>query len=307
MCYAVQRRPAVSFGARVLVVRDAAGSTLMSVQTTSADAGPRRERPDVRDLRALLLDMDGVLYRGDAVLPGAQPFLEFLRVRGIPHLFLTNNSSQTPRDYVAKLLRMGIRATPDRILTSAQVAVEDLRRSTTPADRILLVGGAGVREALAVAGLTLADHYQEATVVVVGLDRSLTYEKMSQAALAIGRGARFVATNGDRSYPTERGLEPGAGALVAALQATTGVTPKMYGKPEPEMFAQALAILGTPPELTGMVGDRYETDILGAARSRLVTIAVTTGVSSEADLRGADPAPDWIFPSLAELHAAMNA
>jgi 4-nitrophenyl phosphatase len=278
----------------------------MSVHSPPAHAGPRRERVDVRDLRALLLDMDGVVYRGDAVLPGARDLLEFMRVRGIPHVFLTNNSSLTPRHYADKLLRMGIRTTPDRILTSALVAVQDLRRSAGPDDRVLLLGGAGVREALAVSGLTLADHYREATVVLVGLDRALTYEKLAQAALAIGRGARFLATNGDRSYPSERGLEPGAGALVAALQTTTGVAPKMYGKPEPEMFAQALELLGTPPELTGMVGDRYETDVLGAARCGLVTIAVTTGVSSEAELRAADPAPDWIFPSLVELRAAMN-
>ena len=279
----------------------------MSIRTTPADAEPRRDRPDVRDLRALLLDMDGVVYRGDTVLPGAREFLEFLRVRGIPHVFVTNNSSRTPSEYAAKLARMGIRAIPDHILTSAQVAVEDLRHSTTPQDRVFLLGGAGVREALAVANLTLADHYREATIVLVGLDRNLTYEKLAQAALAIGRGARFVATNGDRSFPSERGLEPGAGALVAALQATTGVAPKMYGKPEPEMFLQALARLGTTAATTGMVGDRWETDIVGAARSGLVTLAVATGVTSEADLRNADPAPDWIFTSLAELHAAMNA
>ena len=279
----------------------------MSVQSTPADAGSGRERFDVRDLRAVLLDMDGVVYRGDMVLPGAVEFLEFLRVRGIPSLFLTNNSSRTPRDYVAKLARMGIRASEDRVLTSAQVAVEDLCRTSTASDRVFLVGGAGVREALAVTGMTLADHYREATIVLVGLDPNLTYEKLAQAALAIGRGARFVATNGDRSYPSERGLEPGAGAIVAALQATTGVEPKMYGKPAPEMFEQALARVGAPAEATGMVGDRWETDIVGAAGCGLVTLAVTTGVSSEAELRAADPAADWIFASLTELHAAMNA
>lgn len=279
----------------------------MSIQTTPADTGSGRERPDVRDLRAFMFDMDGVIYRGDQVLPGARECLEFMRVRGIPHLFVTNNSSRTPRDYVAKLSRMGIQTTPDRVLTSALVAVADLRRTITPADRILLVGGAGIREALAIAGMTLADRWQEATIVLVGLDPNLTYEKLAQAALAIGRGARFIATNGDRSYPTERGLEPGAGALVAALQTTTGITPKMYGKPAPEMFVQGLTILGTPAAATGMVGDRLETDIAGAARSHLVTVAVTTGVSSEAELRAADPPPDFLFHSLAELHAAMNA
>lgn len=277
----------------------------MSIDPTSP-APPVPERVDVRDLRALLLDMDGVLYRGDTAIEGARELLEFLRMRGIPYLFLTNNSSSTPQDYVAKLSRMGIRTTPDRILTSALVAVADLARMATPQDRIFLLGGAGIRAALAVSGLTLADQYTEATYVLAGLDRSITYEKLSQAGLAIQRGAKFLATNGDRSFPTERGLEPGAGALLAVIEATTGVKPKLYGKPEPEMFEQALKVLGTPPELTGMVGDRYETDILGAQRAGLATIGVMTGVSREADFRAAAAPPDHLFPSVAELRAALD-
>lgn len=272
----------------------------------NSPAPPARERVDVRDLRAIMLDMDGVLYRGEAAIPGGRELLEFLHVRGIPYLFLTNNSSSTPRDYVAKLQRMGIRATPDRILTSALVAVDDLRRVATPQDRVLLLGGAGIREALAISGLTLADRYTEATYVLAGLDRSVNYEKLSQAGLAVQRGARFLATNGDRSFPTERGLEPGAGALWGVITATTGVKPKLYGKPEPEMFQQGLRILGTPAELTGMVGDRYETDILGAQRVGMATIAVTTGVDAEATFRAATPPPDHVFPSVAELRAALD-
>jgi 4-nitrophenyl phosphatase len=277
----------------------------MDTPTASAPT-EQRDRVDVRDLRALLLDMDGVLYRGDAVVPGARELLDFLHTRGIPHLFLTNNSSRTAADYAEKLLRMGIRARAEQILTSAQVAVDDLHRMAKPDDRILLIGGAGIREALAISGLTLAERYTEASYVIVGLDRNITYERLAQASLAIQRGARFLATNGDRSFPTERGLEPGAGALLAAIHATTGVVPKLYGKPEPEMFEHALRILGTPAAFTGMVGDRYETDILGAARLGLVTIAVTTGVSSEADLRRAEPPPDLIYPSVAELRTALD-
>ena len=278
----------------------------MSVDPAS-QAPSAHERVDVRDLRAIMLDMDGVLYRGDTAIAGARELLEFLRLRGIPSLFLTNNSSLTPQDYVTKLARMGIQTTPDRVLTSALVAVEDLRRIATPEDRIFLLGGAGIRAAMAIAGLTLADRYTDATYVLAGLDRSLTYEKLSQAGLAIQRGAKFLATNGDLSFPTERGLEPGAGALLSVIEATTGVKPKLYGKPEPEMFQQALRILGTPPELTGMVGDRYETDIVGALRIGMTTIAVTTGVSGEDALRAANPPPDHIFSSVLELRAALDA
>ena len=261
---------------------------------------------DLHDVRAFVLDMDGVLYRGDTALAGAREFVERLRVLGIPHLFLTNNSSRTPKQYADKLLRLGMHAAPERILTSAQVAAADLARQACPQDRVLVVGGAGLREALALAGLTLADRYWEASFVVVGLDTAITYEKLSQAALAIRRGARFLGTNADRSFPTERGLEPGAGALLAALQAATGVAPKIYGKPEPEMFAAALHALGTPAAATAMVGDRLETDIAGAARAGLVTVAVATGVCTEEELRAADPAPDFVFPSVVELRAALE-
>lgn len=278
----------------------------MSTNTVPVEPDKPRERLDLRDVRAFLIDLDGVLYRGGTALPGARELLEFLWQRGMPHLFLTNNSSRTPGQYAAKLARMGIRATPERILTSALVAVADLQRQATPDDRVLLLGGAGLREALALSRLTLAANYREATVVLVGLDVGITYEKLAQAALAIGRGARFLGTNVDRSFPTERGLEPGAGSLLAALEATTGVAPRTYGKPAPEMFTEALERLGTPPEYTAMLGDRWDTDVVGAARCGLVTLAVTTGASSEAELRGADPAPDYIFPSVVELRAALE-
>lgn len=265
------------------------------------------ERIDLRDVRAFLFDMDGVLYRGSAPIAGARELLDFLWRRGVPHLFLTNNSRQTPTQYAEKLRLLGMRATPDRILTSAQVAVADLVRQAGPSDRVLVLGGGGIREALALTHLHIADDYTQAAFVLAGLDTMVTYERLAQAALAIGRGARFLGTNGDRSFPTERGLEPGAGALLAALEATTGVRPKLYGKPEPEMFERALEILGTPAEFTAMVGDRHETDILGAARLRLVTVAVTSGVDSEATLRQADPAPTYLFPSVAEIRTALEA
>jgi len=275
--------------------------------TASAHVPPARERLDLRDLRAFCIDMDGVLYRGDAPLPGAREFVEFLRVRGIPHLFLTNNSTRTPKQYVEKLLGMGIRTQPERILTSALVAVAALARVAKPEDRILLFGSGGIREQLAISSLTLADDYTEATYVLAGLDPHVTYEKLAQVSLAIQRGARFWATNGDLSFPTERGLEPGAGALQAVITATTGVSPKLFGKPEPEMFEQALELLGTPPEFTAMLGDRYETDIVGGKRAGLVTVAVATGVSSLEDLQRRVPPPDHVFPSVAELRAALDA
>jgi 4-nitrophenyl phosphatase len=262
---------------------------------------------DLRTARAFLFDMDGVLYRGERALPGAREVLDLLRARGVPHLFLTNNASRTPEQVTEKLRRMGIRAAIDQVLTSAEVAVADLARTARAEDRVFVVGGAGIRAALAHSPLYVADHYQEATIVLVGLDRGCTYERLAQAGLAIQRGARFCGTNGDRSYPTERGLEPGAGALLAVIEATTGVRPQLYGKPAPAMFDAAFARLGIPPHQVAMVGDRHETDIAGGARAGCITVAVASGVETEAQLRAGQPAPHHVFTSVADLHQVLLA
>ncbi|MFQ5601131.1 MAG: HAD-IIA family hydrolase [Candidatus Krumholzibacteriia bacterium] len=260
---------------------------------------------ELQDLEAFLVDMDGVLYRGDTTLPGARAFLEHLQDRRIPHVFLTNNSSRTPQQYVEVLGRMGVRVSPDRILTSALVTAADVARMAAEDARILMVGSHGLREALTAAGLTLTERADNAAFVVVGLDRNVTYEKLAQASLAIERGARFLGTNADGSFPSERGLEPGTGALLAAIEAASGVRPQVYGKPEPAMFEQALELLGSARERTAMIGDRHETDIVGAARVGLVTIAVTTGAGSTEELRRLEPPPDFVFPSVLEIHQAL--
>ena len=259
---------------------------------------------DIRDLDGFLIDMDGVLYRGEAPIAGMQEFLADLDGRAIPHLFLTNNSSMTPRQYADKLQRMGVITPPERILNSAIVTAAQVVRSASA--RVLMLGGMGVREALVDAGLALTDSYEDATHVVVGLDREVSYEKLARATLAVRRGAEFLGTNGDRSYPSERGLEPGAGALLAAIEAASGVEPRLFGKPEAAMFETALQRLGTSPARTAMIGDRYETDILGGQRAGLVTIAVTTGVHDEDHFRRQHPAPDFIFASVADVHRAIS-
>jgi len=149
--------------------------------------------------------------------------------------------------------------------------------------------------------IVVTDDWQEASDVLVGLDRKLSYEKMATASLAIGRGARFLGTNADRSFPSERGFEPGAGALLAMLETTTGVTPEVLGKPFATMFEEALGRLGTRAEHTAMIGDRHETDLVGAARAGIRTIAVTTGASTREQLEASTPAPEWIFPSVQEI------
>lgn len=260
---------------------------------------------DLHGIEGFLVDMDGVLYRGDTPVPGMQDFLKKLTLEGVPHLFLTNNSSMTPQQYTEKLGRMGAATAPERILTSALVTASSLARVATPDDQILMLGHEGLRRALLQAGLRLTERYEEATYVVAGIDRDLYWKKLAAATLAIRRGARFWGTNGDRTFPTERGLEPGAGAVLAFLEAAGGVTPRIFGKPEHAMFDEALRRLGTTRERTAMIGDRYETDIVGASRAGLVTIAVTSGVYDHGHFESQTPPPDAIYPSIAEIAAAL--
>ena len=193
----------------------------------------------LRELRGFIFDADGTLYRGEAVLPGAAEFIADLRRLGVPWLVATNNSTMPPAGVAARLTRMGIPATADDVINSSQVAAAYVAREM-PGASVFMVGEAGVREALVAAGVPLTEDWQAADAVVVGLDREATYARLRDAALAIRRGARFIAANADRTLPTEQGLIPGAGSVVAFLEIATDVHAHVIGKPAPDIFLHAL-------------------------------------------------------------------
>jgi len=255
---------------------------------------------ELRDLCALILDMDGVLYRGATAVAGAAAFVAWLAERGFPFLLVTNNSTLDPEAYEAKLAGMGIAVPAARILTSAMATAEYLARNLHAHARVYMIGESGLERALLARGFTLTSQAPDA--VVVGMDRGVTYDKLRTATLAIRAGARFVATNPDRTLPTEAGLVPGAGAIVAAVVAATDCTPVVIGKPEPPLLEAALAQLGQPITCTALVGDRLETDIAGARRLGLAAILVLSGVTREPPPPESDLQPDWVFPSVRELH-----
>jgi 4-nitrophenyl phosphatase len=250
-------------------------------------------------IKAFIIDMDGVLYRGKERLPGARAFLRRLQQDHVPYVLLTNNSTQTVAQYVDKLSQMGIDVAPERIMTSALATALYLAGRAQPGTRMYMIGMDGLAEALHEQGFVITDESPE--YVVVGLDRGVTYEKLSTAALAIRAGATFVATNPDRTLPTERGEEPGVGAILAALEAATDVQPVVIGKPQPGAIEMALKRLKTAPGETAMLGDRLETDILGGASAGLPTILVLTGVTSRADLAHSQIQPDLVFDDLEQL------
>ena len=252
--------------------------------------------------RGIVLDLDGVVYLGDEVVPAAPAALEGVRGLGVRLAFVTNNSFRPPERVASKLGRLGVKAAVEEVLTSAHATVRLLGgEDGLDGTKVLVVGGPGLRQALAGAGARLVDGsaWREAEVVAVGFDPDLTYDRVRAAALAIGAGARFVGSNPDTTLPTPEGFWPGAGATLAMLQAATGVRPEVAGKPERALFETAAAAIGPGPYL--MVGDRADTDLDGAHRLGWATALVLSGVVAAADLPDLVVAPDHLLADVGGL------
>ncbi len=248
--------------------------------------------------RGIALDIDGVLMRGAAAIPGAAAALEDLRARGLPVAFVTNNARRTPEEIAGWLGAAGMPAEADAVVTSALAAAALLE----PGTRCLVIGMAGLRCALEARGCTLVREPGETDAVVVGLDEDLTYDALRRATLALAQGAHFVGTNADVTLPVQGGVAwPGNGAILAALTAATGREPLIAGKPRRPLFDAAARRLGAEPRL--FVGDRVETDIAGAAAAGWDTALVLTGVSTRADAETAEPPPDHVLADLRGLLA----
>lgn len=260
---------------------------------------------DFSTLNGVILDMDGVLWLGDQPLPGMQDLFEFFRSRNIGFVLATNNSAKSPADYVAKLARMGVQGVEAaQIVTSGIAAVNYLQTHYPTGTNIHVLGGDGLKALVTKAGYVLAD---DAEVVVAGIDTALTYEKLKRAAMLIRKGAVFIGTNADVTIPTPEGLAPGAGSILAALQAATDCEPIIMGKPNAPMFEAALRALNTDATHALMIGDRLQTDILGAQNVGIRAALVLTGVATEADLKTSPIQPDVVYSGLPELIAAWSA
>lgn len=259
----------------------------------------------------LILDMDGVLWHGDTALPGLNDFFETMARADIAYVLATNNATKTPEEYVRKLAGFGVDVPADKILTSALTTAEYLAERHEPGTAVYLVGARGLFEAMRDRGFTIItpDEVEQgatAPLVVAGFTPQVTYREMAMAALLIGKGAAFIGTNPDPSIPSELGVMPGVGAILAFITAATEVSPMTIGKPGPIMFEQAMARLGGTREDTAMVGDRLSTDIAGAVTAGMKTILVLSGISQQADLAGSAVQPDWVFQDIAELTAVLN-
>jgi phosphoglycolate/pyridoxal phosphate phosphatase family enzyme len=249
----------------------------------------------------LLVDLDGVVYRGADPVPGVAEVLAERVARGDEVVYVTNNSMHYRADYLSRLTSMGAPVSADRVVSSSRATALYIRDDLPDVRRVLVVGAGGLERELRDVGVEVVtaahaatriaqeqiDGYEAASrpdAVVVGLDPQLTYLRVAVAADAIRAGARFIATNRDPVYPTERGLRPGAGSIVAALEATTGITPVSIGKPAPFLLEEAAKAAGGQPKDAVMIGDSLVTDVAAARAVGARSIFMLTGVTAQGEL-----------------------
>lgn len=264
-----------------------------------------RQISGLKDVKGVLFDMDGVIYVGTRPLPGVQDAIDYLAQTGRQFLLVTNNASKTPEQFVDRLAEMDIHVQPNQILGSAeatacwlagQVAHHGWARGP-----VIIMGQDGLKCALQQNGFELTTDPHAAAYAVAGINFKLTYEDLANVTLAIRNGARFIGTNSDATYPSERGPLPGAGSILSLLATASGQQPLVIGKPNRGMYEQAMSRLKIAPGQTLMVGDRYDTDISGAIPLGIWTAGVLTGISTRADFEQASPPPDLIIADLPDL------
>jgi NagD protein len=251
-----------------------------------------------------LIDMDGVLYRGPELIPGADRFIRELRDRDIPFRFLTNNSQRTRRDVVARLVRMGLDVEEEHVFTSAMATARFLAQQK-PGGTAYVIGEGGLLTALHQHGYAVVDH--DPDYVVVGEGRTFNLELVEAAVRMILSGSKLIATNMDPNCPTQNGLRPGCGAMVAMLETATGVKAFSVGKPSPVMMRAARKELGLSTDETTMIGDTMETDILGAVQLGFRSVLVLSGGTKADDLPRYAYRPEMVVESLAELADELEA
>lgn len=257
------------------------------------------------NIQALILDMDGVIWRKKTPIGDLKKIFERVNALGLKYVFATNNSTETIDSYHKLLTGNGIPVNGHQIITSATATAQYLKNEFPNGGNIFMVGMEGLAITLQEYGFSVGE--ENALAVVVGLDRHLNYEKLRTATLLIRNGVPFIGTNPDKTFPTPQGLVPGAGSMLAAIEAATDVSPLIIGKPKGTMFLQALDTLQISPENALVVGDRLETDIAGGQAAKCNTALVLSGVATETDGKAWKPAVDIIVKDLETLVSRLGA
>ena len=258
---------------------------------------------DLSDIRLFLLNMDGTVYLGNRLLPGSLDFLRYLAETGRDHLFLTNNSSRNADYYAKKLTKLGWPANTDEILTAGEATALYLG-GLKPAAKIYLLGTPDLETEFASHGFLLTD--EEPDYVVLGFDMTLTYAKLVRACDLIRAGVPFIATHPDINCPTETGYIPDCGAMTALITASTGVIPKVIGKPNREIIDAMFRKKPVRRDQVAMVGDRLYTDIVMGHNAGVTSVLVLSGEAKESDIAAAPIKPDHVVAGLGALHEALK-
>lgn len=256
----------------------------------------------MKSFKGYIFDLDGTIYRGPALVPGARETVAWLRERGKGVLFLSNKAIQTRRDYAEKLRRLGIPVEADDVINSSLVTASYLAERH-PKARVYVVGERPLLVEMAAAGLRMAESPDETDIVLLSFDRTFHYGKLFFACRAVRKGAKIIATNSDRACPIEDGIEaPDAGAVIGAVEGATGRKPDLVlGKPSPLILEAARRRLNLEARECIMVGDRLETDMMMGRSTGMATALVLSGCATRADLERSHIAPDFVLESVADI------
>lgn len=248
--------------------------------------------------KGYLIDLDGTIYKGRERIPAGERFIQRLQEQEIPYLLVTNNTTRTPQMVQDMLAQQFNIQTPLETIYTATMATVDYMKDMNRGQTAYVIGETGLKSAISEAGYI--EDKENPAYVVVGLDSQVTYDILATATLAIAKGALFIGTNPDLNIPTERGLMPGAGSLVALLEAATRVKPVFIGKPNAIIMNKALDILQVERSEAIMVGDNYLTDIMAGIQNDIASLLVTTGFTKAEEVPNLPIQPDYVVASLDE-------
>ncbi len=255
---------------------------------------------DFNKKQGFIIDMDGVIYHGNRILPGAADFIEWLQRNNKKYLFLTNSSERTPRELHQKLVRMGLDVPEEHFYTSALATAEFLK-AQAPGSSAYVIGEAGLLNALYDAGITMNDVNPD--YVVMGEGKSYSFDTITKAVNLVKNGAKLIGANTDISGPIENGIAPACGALVAPIEIATGKKAYFCGKPNPLMMRTGLRLLGCHSEDAVVVGDRMDTDIVAGTESGADTVLVLSGVSDRETIKKYAYQPKVVLNGVGEIVA----
>jgi len=255
------------------------------------------------NIKALIIDMDGVVWKADQAIGDLESTFKRIRERGLKFVFATNNSTKTSEQYVERLAKFNVEVEPWQVITSSQAAAHAVAQKFSPGTKVFMIGEDGIKMALEEKGFEIVSTKNASTaeVFVMGIDREINFDKVSEATLLVRNGIPFYGTNTDKTFPTPRGEIPGSGAWISIITTATGVEPIIAGKPYPFLMELSLEKLGVKKEEALVVGDRLETDIAAGQEAGISCVMVLSGVSTKEEADKWKPKVDIVADDLASL------